>query len=65
MIVIRDTKTFCFNFDLPKDFDENWNRKIEFNRKRNESLAEIIIKNKIKELLLRLKQWHYLEAQKN
>ena len=56
MIVIRDTKTFCFNFGLPKDFDENWNRKIEFNRKRNESLAEIIIKNKIKELLLRLKQ---------
>ena len=56
MIVIRDTKTFCFNFDLPKDFDENWNRKIEFNRKKNESLAEIIIKNKIKELLLRLKQ---------
>ena len=65
MIVIRDTKTFCFNFDLPKDFDENWNRKIEFNRKRNQSLAEIMIKNKIKELLLRLKQWHYLEVQKN
>ena len=56
MIVIRNIKTFCFNFDLSKDFDENWNCKIEFNRKRNESLAEIIIKNKIKELLLRLKQ---------
>ena len=23
MIVIRDPKTFCFNFDLPTDVDEN------------------------------------------
>ena len=23
MIVIRDPKTFCFNFDLSKDVDEN------------------------------------------
>ena len=22
MIVIRDPKTFCFNFDLPKNIDE-------------------------------------------
>ena len=30
MIVIRDTKTFCFNFDLPKDVDENLKCEIEF-----------------------------------
>ena len=23
MIVIRDAKAFCFNFDWPKDADEN------------------------------------------
>ena len=30
MIVTRDSKTFCFNFDLPKDVDENLKRQIEF-----------------------------------
>ena len=24
MTVIRDPKTFCFNFDWPKYVDENW-----------------------------------------
>ena len=44
MIVIRDPKTFCFNFDWPKDVDENLKHEIEFIIKSNESLAE----NKIK-----------------
>ena len=44
MIVIRDSKTFCYNLDLPKDFDESLKREIEFIIKSNESLAEIIIK---------------------
>ena len=48
IIVIRDTKTFCFNFDLPKDVDENLKREIELMIKSNESLAEIIIKNEKK-----------------
>ena len=26
MIAIRDPKTFCFNFDLPKEDDENLKR---------------------------------------
>ena len=29
MIVIRNPKTFRFNFDLPKDADENLKREIE------------------------------------
>ena len=40
MIVIRDPKTFCFNFDCSKDVDENLKHKIEFIIKSNESLAE-------------------------
>ena len=28
MIVIRDHKNFCFNFDLPKDDDENLSMKL-------------------------------------
>ena len=44
MIVIRDPKTFRFNFHWPKDFDENVKHKIEFNMKSNKFLDE----NKIK-----------------
>ena len=44
MIVITDSKTFCFNFHLSKYFDENLKHEIEFIIKSNESLAE----NKIK-----------------
>ena len=40
MIVIRDPKTFCFNFDWPKDVDEKLKHKIEFIIKSNEFLAE-------------------------
>ena len=34
-IVITDPKTFCFNFDLPKDVDENLKHEIEFIIKSN------------------------------
>ena len=30
MIVTRDFKTFYFNFDFPKNVDENFKRQIEF-----------------------------------
>ena len=30
VIVIRDPKTFCFNFDWQKDVDENLKHEIEF-----------------------------------
>ena len=33
MIVIKDSKTFRFNFDWPKDVDENLEHKVEFNKK--------------------------------
>ena len=51
MIVIRDPKTFCFNFDWPKDLDENLKHEVEFIIKSNESLAENKIKNEIEQLL--------------
>ena len=43
--VVRDPKTFCFNFDWPKHDDENLKHEIEFIIKSNESLAENEIKN--------------------
>ena len=55
MIAIRDSKTFKFNFDLTKYVYENLKREIEFIIKSNESLAEIIIKNEIEQLLLKYK----------
>ena len=43
-IVIRDPKTFCFNFDCQKYVDEHLKHEIEFIIKSNESLTG----NKIK-----------------
>ena len=53
MIVIRDPKTFCFDFNRPKDVDENLKLEIEFIIKRNESLVENKIKREIEKLLLK------------
>ena len=53
MIVVRDPKTFCFNFGLPKDIDENLKHEIEFIIKSNESLQGNKTKNETEELLLR------------
>ena len=55
MIVIRDSKTFCFNFEWPKDVDENLKHEIEFIIKNNKSLAENKKKNEIEQLLLKYK----------
>ena len=54
MIVIRDSKIFCFHFYWSKDADENLNHEIEFIIKRNESLADNKIKNEIEQLLLNI-----------
>ena len=51
MIVIRDPRIFYFDFDCPKDVDENLKHKIEFTIKSNEFLAENKIKNEIEQLL--------------
>ena len=53
MIVIRDPKTFFFNFDLPKNVYLKCQTELII--KRNESLAEITIKKKIEKLLLTYK----------
>ena len=55
MIVTRDPKTFYFDFDWPKDVNENLKHEIEFIIKSNESLAENKIKNNIKQLLSKYK----------
>ena len=54
-IVIRDRKTFYFDFDWPKDVHENLNHKAEFIIKSNESLAKKKIKNEIEQLLSKYK----------
>ena len=64
MIVIRDLKTFCFNFDFPKYVDEDFKHEIEFIIKSNESLAENKIKNKIEGLLLKYKHGHNIREHK-
>ena len=51
MIVMTDPKSFCFNFDCPKDVDETWIIKWDL-LKSNESLVEIVRKNKIEQLML-------------
>ena len=45
MIVIRDCKTFCFNFDLPKDVDENLKREIEFIIKSNDFCKSLYLES--------------------
>ena len=53
MIVIRDSKTFCFNFNWPKGVDENLKHEVEFIIKSNESLAKNKIKNETEQLLFK------------
>ena len=57
MTVMRDPKTFCFNFEWPKCVEENLKYLIKFIIKMNESLVENKIKNKKnnEELLLKYK----------
>ena len=72
LIMIRDPKTFCFNFYWPKNVGENLKHEIEFIIKSNECLkamkAEKKIKNKIEQLLLKYKHGnniHEHEKQQN
>ena len=55
MVVIRDPKTLCFNFDFLRDTDEHLIHEIEFIIKSNESLAENKVKIEIGQLLLKYK----------
>ena len=65
MIVVRDPKIFCFNFDWTKDVDENLKHEIEFIRKSNEYLAQNKIKNEPEQLLLKYNNIHELRKQQN
>ena len=56
IIIIRDPKTFYFNFDPPKDVDENLKNEIEYITKNNESLTENK-KKKFQQLLSKYKQY--------
>ena len=53
MNVIRDHKTFRFNFDWPKDVDENLKFEVKLIIKSNESLVENKIKDETEKLLLK------------
>ena len=55
MIVMRDSKFFCFDFDWSKNVNENLKHEIEFIIKSNESLSENKIKNEIEKCLLKYK----------
>ena len=55
MIVIRDPKTFFFNFDWPKYVDEDLKRETELIIKSNEFLVKNKTKVEIKQLLLKYK----------
>ena len=54
-IVIRDPKTFYFDFDWTKDVGKNLKQEVEFIIKSNESFTENKIKNEIKQVLLKHK----------
>ena len=47
MVVIRDSKTFYFDFDWPRNADQDLKYETEFIIKSNESLAENKIKNAV------------------
>ena len=63
MVVIREPKTFYFNFDLLKDVDKNLKYETELIIKCNQSLAENKIKNKIEKLLLKYKHENNIHEQ--
>ena len=55
MTVIREPKTFYFDFDWFKTVDENLKHEIEIIIKSNKSFAENKIKNDIEQLLTKYK----------
>ena len=63
MIVIRDPKTFYFDFDWPKDGEENLRHEIKFIIKSNEFLAENEMKNEMEQLLSKYKHGNNIHEQ--
>ena len=62
--MIRDPKTSYFDFNSPKDVDENLKNKMEFIIKSNESLAENKLKNEIEQLLSKYKHGNDIHEQR-
>ena len=66
MVLIREPKTFYFDFDWPKNVDKNLKLEIKFIIKCNESLAENKMKNEIEQLLSKIgMEMMYMENSKN
>ena len=55
MILARDPRRFCFNFDWSKDVYENLRDGIDFIITSNKSLTENKTKNEIEQLLSKFK----------
>ena len=64
MIVIKDPKTFCLNFDWPKFVDQNLKHELELILGSNEASAQNKIRNKIGQLLLKYKHGNNIQEQK-
>ena len=52
VVVIREPKTFSFDFDWPNNADRNLKHEIELIIKRNDSLAEDKIKKETEQIML-------------
>ena len=63
MIRIKDPKTFYFDFDWSKNYNENLKYHIEFIKESNESLAENKRENKIVKLLLKYRHGNDIHEQ--
>ena len=61
----RYPKTFYFDFDWPKDIDENLKHKTQLIIKCNKFLTENQIKNKIKQLLLKYMHGNNIHKHRN
>ena len=55
MVVIREPKTFYFDFDWPKNVDDNSKHEIEYIIKSNEPSADNKTKNETEQLLSKYK----------
>ena len=62
--MIRDLKTFCFNFDWPKYVAENLKYEIEFIIKSDESVVENKIKTRFNNIVLKYKLGNNIHEQR-
>ena len=63
--IITDTKTFYFDFDLPKDVDKDLKREIGHITKQNGYIAKQRIKNETNQLLFKYKHGNNTHEHRN